>query len=75
MVLEAVEQRGRELEYASKKLRADNAMALEAVKKEGHALMCASEEELKAGSSRGGVLKAYKEVVLEVVTQNVLVLP
>ena len=63
VVLEAVKQDGRALEYASEELRGDKEVVMEAVKQYGRALEYASEE-----------LRGDKEVVMEAVKQNGLAL-
>jgi hypothetical protein len=59
VVLEAVRENGRSLEYASKELRNNKEVVLEAVKQDGNSLYYASEE-----------LRNNKEVVLEAVREN-----
>lgn len=60
LVLLAVAQDGRALEYASKALRADKEVVLVAVAHAGFALISASDE-----------LRADKDVVLQAVTQDI----
>ena len=59
IVLEAVKENGRALQYASKLLRNDKEVVLEAVKQDGRPLEYASNE-----------LKNDKEIVLKAVKQN-----